>query len=72
MDTGHHGGVPLPLLIIMWVLQVGAEAFHALGGTLQNHIPPLIMDAFQMTSWTVVITVTILTYFKKRKRKEEA
>mgnify|MGYP003441104924 FL=1 len=68
METGHHSGIPTPLLIIMWGIQVGVEAFHSLGGTLQYHIPPLIMDGFQITSWTVVITVTILSYFKKKKR----
>lgn len=71
METGHHSGISIPVLIVMWGLQVGIEAFHSLGGALQYHIPPLIMDAFQITSWTVVITVTVLTYFKKRKKIKE-
>lgn len=69
MDTSH-GGNNIVILAIMWSLQIMVEVFHWLGGMLQYHIPPLVMDLFQISSWTVVITVTLASFLKKRRRPE--
>lgn len=63
-SVGHHPVIQLVILVVGFVMEVN-DSFAWL---MNQHIPPLLMDAIHAGSWAVLGLVSWLTYKRPKKK----
>ena len=67
IQNSHPDGQGLLMLAVCILLNFFAKFLEWVGPLLHSHIPPFIMDSFQVAAWCGAIGVFILQWKKRNK-----